>query len=353
MLYQTRNPHGGDIYAGDICLDFSANTNPYGTPPGILKAIEASLPEIHRYPDPFCRALVQAIAVHEQLPEPYIFCGNGAADLIYTYCEAVRPKRALELAPTFAEYSLALERLGCHMDRYVLQEEKNFQLEEQFLRELDDRRPEVIFLCNPNNPTGQLCPQGLLEAILRYCAEHNIRLFIDECFLDLADGSMSLKSFLTELPQLFLLKAFTKSYGMAGLRLGYGLTADTELLRQMSQMSQPWNVSTLAQTAGIAALKEQAFLQRTRMLIAEERAWLTVQLRQLGAQVCPSCANYLLFRGPEGLDQELRKRGVAIRNCSNYYGLGIGWYRIAVRLREENEELIRRMREVELWQRTS
>ncbi len=346
MLYRTSNPHGGDIYSGDIRLDFSANTNPFGTPKGVLSAVETALGDLHRYPDPYCRTLVQAIAVHEDVPVEYVFCGNGAADLIYAYCEAICPKRALELAPTFAEYSLALERTGCNVVRYTLQETNDFKLDECFLNFLAAQMPEAVFLCNPNNPTGQLIPQPLLERILRFCGSHEIRLFVDECFLDLSERGESLKTLLTEYPQLFILKAFTKSYGMAGLRLGYCLTADAALLVQMSRAAQPWNVSSLAQTAGVAALREKAFLLQTRALIAVERKWLREQLMQMGYHVCTSCANYLLFHAPVGLDRALRQCGVAIRNCSNYYGLGPGWYRIAVRLHEENEQLINAMKEV-------
>ena len=99
MLYQTENQHGGDVYGGGITLDFSANTNPLGTPPGVLEAVCRALPRLHRYPDPYCRRLVQAITGHEQVPASYILCGNGAADLIYTYCAALRPRTAVELAP--------------------------------------------------------------------------------------------------------------------------------------------------------------------------------------------------------------------------------------------------------------
>ena len=98
MLYDTKNPHGGDIYAGNVRLDFSANTNPFGTPESVLAAITRALPEVHRYPDPYCRALRAAIAAAEGVPEEYILCGSGAAELIYAFADAVRPQRAAELA---------------------------------------------------------------------------------------------------------------------------------------------------------------------------------------------------------------------------------------------------------------
>lgn len=357
MLYDMKNPHGGDIYGEEqIEIDFSANINPLGTPPGVLKAVEASLPELLHYPDPYCRKLVGRIRSFEGVPENYILCGNGAAELIYSYCEAVRPATAVELAPTFSEYSLGLSRVGCSVKRFALDPENGFSLERSFLRFLDDARPDTLFLCNPNNPTGRIIDLSLLEEILAFTASHGIRLFLDECFLDLSDSGESMKSFLEANPSLLILKAFTKSYGMAGLRLGYCLSADRELLGKMAKTVQPWNVSVPAQAAGTAALSEVSFLREAKKIIREERTWLTAELTQIGFFVCPSSANFILFHGPENLHVSLRKQGIAIRNCDNYYGLSAGWYRIAVRKHEENQILISAIRRIcgkeQPWQRT-
>ena len=232
------------------------------------------------------------------------------------------------------------------MARYTLSEENDFAPDGGILDFLRETRPEVFFLCNPNNPTGRLADGVLLKEILALCEELGTYLFADECFLDLTDGGGSLKPFLTRCPRLFILKAFTKSYGMAGVRLGYGLCADAALLHGMSETVPPWNVSTLAQAAGVAALGETEFLEKTRALVRAERAWLAEQLAALGFRVIPSDANYLLFRAAPGLDAALREQGILIRNCENYAGLCPGWYRIAVRTREENEALIRALREV-------
>lgn len=353
MLYQTTNPHGGDIYGEEVLLDFSANTNPFGTPQGVLDAVRSALPEMHRYPDPYCRKLTQAISDFAGVPKEYILCGNGAAELIYAYCEAVHPRLAVEMAPTFSEYALGLNRVGCQMERYSLRQEDEFEPGEDFLEFLEKTAPEAVFLCNPNNPTGKVMDPTLLERVLLFSRERNIRLFLDECFLDLSDSGESLKEFLADNPQLFLLKAFTKSYGMAGIRLGYGLSSDADLLTQMSKAVQPWNVSSLAQAAGAAALGEQAFLQKTKALVSIERKWLKRQLEGFGFWVCPSSVNFLLFQGPENLHALLRQKKIAIRSCANFQGLGPGWYRIAVRRQEENEELIRAIREVLSWQKTS
>lgn len=155
-----------------------------------------------------------------------------------------------------------------------------------------------------------------------------------------------MKGFLRDHPELFILKAFTKSYGMAGVRLGYCLCSDDELLAKMSRTAQPWNVSILAQAAGVVALQEQDFLIKTKELIPVERSWLKDELENLGFWVCPAKANYLLFHGKPGLHTALKERGIAIRNCDNYHGLSSGWYRIAVRLHEQNEQLIAAIKQV-------
>ena len=187
MLYQTMNPHGGDLYGRPVVLDFSANTNPLGTPDAVRQAVIGAVSRLDRYPDPYCRALVQAIARFEQVPEDYILCGCGAAELIFSYCMAVRPKHALELAPTFSEYSTALEAVGCQVDRYSLVSDNGFVLKESFLSYLEAGEWDALFLCNPNNPTGQIIERGLLEQIARLCHEKQMPLFLDECFLDLTE----------------------------------------------------------------------------------------------------------------------------------------------------------------------
>lgn len=348
MLYQTPNPHGGGRCGRRVALDFSVNTNPLGTPERVRQAAADSLRHMDRYPDPCCRELTRAIARHERVPEDYILCGGGAAELIFSYCAALRPGRCLELAPTFSEYAAAAEAAGGEMERFPLRREGQFVLGEEFLDHLERGRWDAIFLCNPNNPTGQLIPPPLLEQIAQVCQRKGMGLFLDECFLDLSDGGEgdSLKKRLPKQPGLFILKAFTKSFGMAGLRLGYGLCGDSALLGAMSRTVQPWNVSLPSQAAGVAALDEGEFLQRSRDLIREERGRLRARLEDLGLWVCPSRANYLLLYSARPLFDALLDRGILVRSCANYCGLGEGWYRVAVKRREENRALAEALEEV-------
>ena len=344
--------HGGDWAGyraefGCDALDFSANVSPLGLPAGVAAAIINALPTADRYPDPLCRELRAALAGAEGVPADWILCGNGAADLIFRLARAVRPRRALLPAPTFAEYEAALQTVGCAVQRVFLREENEFAVTEKFI---DAVTPEtdIVFLCQPNNPTGQVTPPALVERLVRRCAECGAVLVVDECFLDFLPDrdAWTAKQFLRDAPHLIILKAFTKLYAMAGVRLGYALCGDAALLEKMRGAGQPWAVSSLAQAAGLAALQETAYAGAVRALIAEQRPRMAAGLRALGLRVMDGQANYLLFRATPDFGEKLRRRGAVVRSCANYPGLDAAWYRTAVRTAEENTRLLQIMGEI-------
>ena len=348
MLYETQNPHGGDLYSREILLDFSANINPYGTPKPVKDAVAGCVDRLRCYPDPYCRGLVSAIAQFEGVDGKTVFCGNGAAELIFSCCMALRPRKALLLSPCFSEYETALKVFGTEVEHYLLERESDFALTEAFLSYLEGFDGEMLMLCNPNNPTGQVIGRPLMEKILDICRRRGIFLFIDECFLDLTQGgeAFSMKPFLGSTENLLLLKAFTKSYGMAGLRLGYCLTGNENLLKTMGRQVQPWNVSVPAQNAGVAALSQVDFLKKANDCIHTQRPILAAGLEELGFDVIPSRTNYILFHADRELREPLLEMGIQIRACANYIGLGEGWYRVAVKLPEENGRLLSALSEI-------
>jgi len=333
--------HGGDIYHYQDVIDFSSNCNPLGTPLGVREAIFKSADNIKHYPDVQCSELRCALEAYEGIPSTQIICGNGAADLIFTLALAGKPKRALLPVPTFAEYEKALKSVSCTITYYKIEEKNGFLIRNEILKQINDEL-DILFLCNPNNPTGLLCPDDLLIEILKACHKHQVLFVLDECFIDFLDrsGTHTMKSYLQDFKQLFILKAFTKRYAMAGLRLGYGLSSDTSLLDKMRQVTQPWNVSVPAQMAGIAALGENQYVEAARVLIRQERAYIKQALAQQGLYVYDSLANYVFFCGPKDLKERCLKEGILIRDCSNYYGLSKGYYRVAVRTHQENEKLL-------------
>lgn len=395
--------HGGDIYSHPNFIDFSANINLLGAPPQVIQRAKAAMEQITRYPQVGCDRLRQAIAELEQVKAEQIICGNGAAEIFFSLALGQKPKKALLFAPTFQEYEQALKSVDCEIVRAYLRAEDGFRIsagrewcminegerklcdfpakqksrEKLFLERIDSSL-DMVFFCNPNNPTGVLTDRVFLEKLLKKSQQAEAVLVVDECFLDFvslesdvflekkaADGSMcgntaiscenpyTMKPFLEAYPNLVIVKAFTKIFGIPGLRLGYALCGNQAVLEKMRSVTQPWNVSVPAQEAGIAAAQERGFIVRTRQAVAEEKAYLLEQLGKLQTdrknffiQIYGHAANFIFFKSIPGLEKELERYGILIRNCSNFEGLEEGWYRIAVRTGEENEQLIRSLAEI-------
>ena len=349
-----KQKHGGDWAGyqeqyGTMPLDFSANVSPLGMPSGARDAAARALENASLYPDPECRLLRQSLSAHHGVPAGNIVCGNGAADLIWRICRVLMPERALVTAPAFGEYEKALQSIGCVTERFLLREEQDFSLDaEGFARSVREDM-DLVFLCNPNNPTGRLSPIEDLILILDACRAAGAVLVLDECFLDITTEpeTAAMTAELPERPELVILRAFTKTYAMAGLRLGYALCGDTALAERLRLSDQPWPVSQIAQEAGLAALRERDYVTELRALITEERRRMECAFRELGLRVIPGAANYLLFySGDPALGEKLCARGILLRDCRDIPGLGEGWYRTAIRTEKENTILLAALEEV-------
>lgn len=374
--------HGGDWYSfqekrGFLPLDFSANVSPLGLPESARTAAGRALYESARYPDPECRALRKAIAQEYGVPAEWIFCGNGAADIIYRAAYAARPRRALLLAPCFEEYERALRSAGAEVDFYFPDADRFTIRDASHFLELVHPDTDMIILGEPNNPTGLCTDREVLAQIADFCESRGVRLVLDECFMDFVEDSEGRSlihrwSSLSEeihYRNVCVLRAFTKFYGMAGLRLGWCVIPDLDFLRKVQLAGPPWAVSCAAQAAGIAALKEHGYREELRALVARERPRLAEGLERLGFFVLPGEANFLAFYVPAGLypgntdltkkraadsmrkkqinlDELLRSYGIMIRDLRSFRGLGSGWYRTAVRTKEENERLLNALSEI-------
>lgn len=338
--------HGGDCWTLDV-QDFSSNLNPLGLPPAVVAAVTKSATLASAYPDPHCRDLVAKIATVDGVSPDWVVCGNGAADLIFRLAVAWKPKRALVTAPTFSEYEQCLSLVGCETTHHRLLPQEGFAVTQGILEDLTPDL-DILFLCSPNNPTGAVLDGELVAQILEKSQENNITVVIDECFLGLSTGGVGLVPYLSRYPNLFLLRAFTKSYAMAGLRLGYGLCANERLLGQLAACGQPWSVSTPAQMAGLAALDCPDWVTQARGLLAVERPKVVTALQNLGLTVYPGQANYVLFQAPGCTDLKARllEKSILIRDCSNYHGLGDDYYRICIKTNQENQRLLTALQEV-------
>ncbi len=330
--------HGGNDLGLDIRLDLSANLNPMGMPESVRAAAVASADCWERYPDPMCRELREKLA--EKLGEDMekIVCGNGADDLIYRIASALKPRRVLICAPTFAEYGKALRENGCELREHILRENENFCLTERILGELSG--VDMAVICTPNNPTGITVPRELMERIAAECEKNGTYLLADESFIGFTGRKRELTALNLPGSHVIVLRSFTKLYAMAGLRLGYAVCGSTDTAEKIAAAGQYWSVSAPAQAAGIAALDEADYVRRTVSLIAEGRKYLSSELSALGCRVYPSEADYILFRSIPELGEKLLCDGILVRSCKDYRGLDGSFFRTAVGLHDDNEALV-------------
>ncbi|MDR1755107.1 MAG: aminotransferase class I/II-fold pyridoxal phosphate-dependent enzyme [Eubacterium sp.] len=348
--------HGGDIYNknGSVIqniIDLSTNINPLGMPKEAIIAAKTSIDNSHVYPDFACRALTSKLAEFEDLKISDILCGNGASDILFRLAFALKPKKALIPAPSFNDYSRACEAIGASVKYYFLKKDDNFNIRKDIIEIILLYLPDMVFICNPNNPTGSLTEFQKIEEIASACKAIGSLLVIDECFLDFASKAenYSAKSLIKKYKNIVILKAFTKMFSMPGLRLGYAISENIELLDRLRHCGPDWSVSNAAQSAGIAALKNGIeYMKKSRSYIKQEREFMIMELNRIGFTVYPSSANFIFFYCPFNLDlhKELLKNNILIRNCENFKGLKKGFYRSAVATNERNAQLIKVLHEL-------
>ena len=324
--------------ARDDFLDFSANINPLGPPEdAILAAGKALLGEAATYPDPRYPGLRAALAGYLGVPPETVLPTNGGAEALFLAARVAADgggRRAVILDPTFSEYAAAARTAGLEPEsRIARRPERGFRLDHAVLDDLDD--VGLVFLCNPNNPTGDLLSgEGVMRISDKVRAAGAV-LVVDEAFADFAPG----QSVATEVDErLYVARSFTKFFAVPGLRLGCLVAREPET----AEAFQPsWPVNVVAAAAGVAAAGDPAFAEMTVTEVEGRRWELFGALEGLdGVTPYPGAANFLLFRGPEGLPELLVRLGVLVRGCDPFPGLGPGFVRVAVRGREENGRLI-------------
>ncbi|MCE0558908.1 threonine-phosphate decarboxylase CobD [Motilimonas sp. E26] len=345
--------HGGNIHklARDTDTeewwDFSANINPLGLPESVKTALVEQLSCLTVYPDPEYVKLRQALANYCDQPISHILHGNGATELIYLYFRAIKPRRILIVAPTFAEYERAATSAGAQVDYCVLDSELNFQLStEQIALALAQHNYDVLVVCNPNNPTGGFIAQEQMKRLAELALAHQCRMLVDEAFIEFVDDGHAPSIADLGLSHVFVVRALTKFFALPGIRLGFAINADQELTQQVNHEREPWSVNALAEVAAISALQDQAYIQGSLRWLQQQREYLLTELHQLaGWHVYPSRVNFVLCRLPTGLTasnlrQRLLKQGIVIRDASNFYGLDQRYIRLAVKSQQDNQRLI-------------
>ncbi|MBQ9610773.1 MAG: aminotransferase class I/II-fold pyridoxal phosphate-dependent enzyme [Lachnospiraceae bacterium] len=354
--------HGGDIYNNKVKIDFSVNVAPLGAPDAVRESVSKTSEELEKYPDYNYTALRKAIAKYHNIKPENILCGNGASEIFMATAHALRPKKVLIPIPSFYGYQRAAGAVSSELIFYQMKEDKNYALDEEVLDLIKDTQDiELVMLANPNNPVGNYIDDSILNRLLDECKKRKIVVLLDECFMELSDNpSDSYIDMLEQWNNLIVVRAFTKTFAMPALRLGYMVCSNDKILNEIRRQLPEWNVSLAAERAGLLALQDTSYIENARTLIKIEREFLIEQLelspgtgergekscpKGRGFRVYPSVTNFIMFYSDIPLYDLLLEEGILIRDCSDFKGLSKGYYRIAVKNHEDNVLLIDKIKD--------
>jgi adenosylcobyric acid synthase len=349
----TSNKHGGNLrklasaagLSPEDILDFSANINPLGPPEWVRPLISRTISSLIHYPDPDCAALIKAISARDGVQEDDIIAGNGSTEILYLIPRALPVCRAIVSVPAYSDYARASELAGLPVEKIIMKEEDGFRPD---LKSIEARLQgnDLVFIGQPNNPTGLLCNAAALRDMALKNA--SVTFVIDEAFAAFVEGMDSLTR--KRPPNVIVLLSFTKFFAIPGLRLGCAI-ADPAIISRIRTMMPPWSVNTLAQAVGEKAMADEEYARKTKAYCHAERKSLIAALQSIpGLYVYPGEANYLMVRidrkglSAAALAEKLLPMGIAIRVCTNFEGLDARFFRIAVRTAEENEVLLNKLR---------
>ena len=353
--------HGGNIHAAaresglppSRLIDFSASINPLGPSRHALRAITRTSPDVVHYPDPDCLALRLALADRHGMDPARLLIGNGSSELIHLLPAALSIRHALIVGPTFSEYERAVRIAGGRVARIQARRADEYrpplaQVADVIRAKGSGDRPDAVFFCNPNSPTGQALSREEVAELIEAANRRKIRTIVDETFVDYCE-ERSILPHSVRYPYLVIMRSFTKFFGLPGLRVGY-LAAPREVIARIRERQAPWSVNSLAQTATLAALEDHRHARASRTFMRAERAYLARRLEAVsGLRVYPSAANFLMVELPPPasatrLTSLLRAQGLLIRDLSSVAGLNRRMIRLAVRTRQHNQRLLSALR---------
>ena len=325
-------------------LDFSSNINPLGTSPRVRQA--AANADLSAYPDRNCLVLREALSARLGVSVDNILIGNGTVQLIHLLVRsglhAGQP--CLIFAPTFCEYAEAAATTEADV-RYLLAEETHgFRWSiDAAVHAIERIRPDMVFLCNPNNPTGVCLDLAEVQRISNAVGCNGL-LVLDDSYSVMSDSPWDAIPLL-ENGNVAILRSMTKDHALAGVRLGY-MVAEREVISTARRLQPSWSVNAIAQAAGVAALEDHAHVASARNVIGQSKKFLYSELEALGLQFLPSAANFLIVRVDNAAEvrRTLLQKSIAVRDCSSF-GLP-NYIRIAVRRLEESQLLIQSLKEV-------
>lgn len=337
--------HGGDIYRNSVRMDFSVNVNPLGVPEAVKVALHEAVETCSEYPDIAAEKLKCAVSEWLAVPKEYLRFGNGASELFMAIVHGMKPKKTVIPVPSFYGYEYAAEAVEEEVIFYKTQEKNHFRLDDAFFSVLAEE-VELLFLANPNNPTGDLLSRDYIRKLLCHCRDKGIFVVLDECFIEFSGTEFSMVQEIEQFENLILVRAFTKIFAIPGVRLGYLVCSNQALLDDIQRQLPEWNLSTFAQMAGCVCTGQSAYIKETANYVRQERQFLERGLQKLGYKVFSSEADFILICSETLLYEQLLEQGILIRDCGNFRGLSKGFYRIAVKSREENDTLLKVMGEI-------
>lgn len=339
--YSVKNP------SPDL-LDFSSNINPLGASPMVRRYLKRQLGSISEYPDSDSVNLRKALQWYCKIPHEQIVIGNGATEIIYNFCKAFLSKKTPVLIPipTFGEYEAAAKLSGCKITFF-----KTMNLEsnlDNFIKKIP--KNGCVFVCNPNNPTGKLLSKRNLLKIIQAAKKKSSLAFVDESFIELvSESNQSIIKYVKKFSNLFILRSMTKSFGLAGIRVGYGI-GSKQIISILNNLKIPWNVSGLAQHAARAALCSISYLNKAKKIIENESQYLRNSISKIDGFEChDAAANFILIKTKQKsktIQKKLLKKKILIRDCSSFRGLNNNYIRIAVKTRKENKKLVKALEKI-------
>jgi threonine-phosphate decarboxylase len=329
-------------------LDYSSNINPLGASPMVRRYLKRQLGSISEYPDSDSVNLRKALQWYCKIPHEQIVIGNGATEIIYNFCKAFLNKKTPVLIPipTFGEYEAAAKLSGCKITFF-----KTMNLEsnlDNFIKKIP--KNGSVFVCNPNNPTGKLLSKRNLLKIIQAAKKKSSLVFVDESFIELVpESNQSVIKFVKKFSNLFILRSMTKSFGLAGIRVGYGI-GSKQIISILNNLKIPWNVSGLAQYAARAALCSISYLNKAKKIIENESKFLRNSISKIDGFEChDAAANFILIKTKQKsktIQKKLLKKKILIRDCSSFRGLNNNYIRIAVKTRKENQKLVKALEKI-------
>lgn len=339
--------------SGRRIIDFSANINPFGPPSAIKGLLRGDIGLFARYPQDYSQAAAEKIAEFCGINKDNLLITNGSIEGIYLAARFLANKPALIVEPAFSEYEKAVKSNGGRCVHFNTASRNGFQVN---IGHLIKKLPGMgaLFICNPNNPTGQLIAKDDLLFLTKKCASFGVALVIDEAFIDFLPQTrrVSMLGSCQKHSNIIILGSFTKFFALAGLRLGY-IAAHRNLIKKAAKLCFPWAVNSLAQAAASALVSENAYIKRTHAFIAKEKEFLFKELSKISAlTVFAPSVNFILCSindkqiNSGSLFKKLAQQGIFIRDCSNFRGLNNSYFRVAVRTRKENIKLISVLRHI-------